>query len=253
MPLADAASRQRIVTSLDETLFVQAGAGSGKTTSLVDRVVALVQSGEQMRHIAAITFTEKAAAELLDRVRRAFERRQADPNLDEHIRTRFRTALEQVDAAAISTLHAFAQRVLTEHPIEAQLPPNVQVLDEVASEIEFDDRWRRFRDHLLGDPALERTLLLAFAADVRMPNLRHLAATFNDNWDLIEEPQRVPWPAEEPPEVKVEELLRRIDDLLDDCRACSDGGDGLLHYLTGEIAAYAQRLRDAPDEYERMR
>jgi ATP-dependent helicase/nuclease subunit A len=69
----DASSRDAIRTRLDATLFVEAGAGTGKTAALVDRVVALVGAGVPMRAIAAITFTEKAAAELRDRVRRELE------------------------------------------------------------------------------------------------------------------------------------------------------------------------------------
>src|SRR5262245_37143325 len=71
--LTDQPDRDRIVDALDETLFVEAGAGSGKTTALVDRVVALVVDGVELAAIAAITFTEKTAAELRDRVRRALQ------------------------------------------------------------------------------------------------------------------------------------------------------------------------------------
>src|SRR3546814_16795568 len=70
----DEAARERIRTDLDTTLFVEAGAGSGKTTALVDRVVALVTTGTvELRHLTAITFTEKDGAELRDRVRRKLE------------------------------------------------------------------------------------------------------------------------------------------------------------------------------------
>ena len=73
-PAPDQAARDRITTALDRTLFVEAGAGSGKTTALVDRIVALITTGTaEMRGIAAITFTEKAAAELRDRVRQRLE------------------------------------------------------------------------------------------------------------------------------------------------------------------------------------
>ena len=72
----DQAARDRIATDLDTTLFVEAGAGSGKTTALVGRVVALVTSGAvELRNLAAITFTEKAGAELRDRVRRELQER----------------------------------------------------------------------------------------------------------------------------------------------------------------------------------
>src|SRR5262245_64213364 len=70
----DAATRAAIVDDLHDTLFIEAGAGSGKTQSLVDRVVSLVMRAKvPMREIVAVTFTEKAAAELRDRIRRELE------------------------------------------------------------------------------------------------------------------------------------------------------------------------------------
>ena len=70
----DQADRDRILDRLGETLFVEAGAGSGKTRALVERIVRLVTSGTAgLDAIAAITFTEKAAAELRDRVRQELE------------------------------------------------------------------------------------------------------------------------------------------------------------------------------------
>src|SRR5690242_11529925 len=112
--MADAAARKRIQTDLDRNLFVEAGAGSGKTTALVKRVLALITTGTaELRAIAAITFTEKAATELRDRVRRELEE-QASEDVDN---ASFRGALEDLDGAAIGTLHAFAQRILSEHAV----------------------------------------------------------------------------------------------------------------------------------------
>src|SRR4051794_8427931 len=93
----DALAREAIETRLDDTLFVEAGAGSGKTKSLVDRVVALVASGIPMRAIAAITFTEKAAAELRDRIRVRLEEAAERPATA----ARARAALDDLDGAAI--------------------------------------------------------------------------------------------------------------------------------------------------------
>ncbi|MGI8873845.1 MAG: UvrD-helicase domain-containing protein [Egibacteraceae bacterium] len=250
--LSDQAARARIATALHETLFVEAGAGSGKTRSLVERVVALVHDGIEMRHIAAITFTEKAAAELRDRIRRALEK-ERDTADGTPARSRVQAALGQIDAAAISTLHAFAQRILSENPIEARLPPNVAVLDEVASQIEFEDRWRSFRDALLADPALHRCLLLAFAADVRLADIRHLATQFEANWDLVADPQRIPWEATEPPALVIDELVEDIAALLARRDECADSDDLLCAYLTDQVAPYLEQLRAAPDEFEALR
>src|SRR5947207_6002620 len=137
-PTPDQAARDRIESDLATTLFVEAGAGSGKTTALVTRVVALVVEGlTELRNIAAITFTDKAAAELRDRMRQELERRAAsDPG--PAVSERCLAALDQLDGAAIGTLHSFAQRILAEHPVEAGLPPRVEVLDEVSSGVAFE-------------------------------------------------------------------------------------------------------------------
>jgi ATP-dependent helicase/nuclease subunit A len=247
--LADQAARDRIVGDLDSTLFVEAGAGSGKTKSLVDRVVALVASGTEMRRIAAITFTEKAAAELRDRIRTAFEERAGDPEHGEA----YRRAIEQVDTAAIATLHAFAHRILTENPIEAELPPNVQVLDEVSSEIEFTERWRRFRDDLLDDEAVHRCLLLSFAAGIRLDDLRQFAQAFGDNWDLVVDPVRFPWTHDEPAGVDVDRFVAAAEAVVGRGEECSADDDLLLAHLQGKVVSFAQALRNAPDEYEALR
>ncbi|MEX0791315.1 MAG: UvrD-helicase domain-containing protein, partial [Actinomycetota bacterium] len=245
----DQAARDRITGDLDSTLFVEAGAGSGKTTALVDRVVALVTTGAaELQSIAAITFTEKAGAELRDRVRRRLEdaaAQAADPQVGE----RCRVALDQLDASAIGTLHAFAQRLLTEHPIEAGLPPRVEVLDEVESGLDFDRRWTAFRDQLFADPDLERAILLLIASGVKHEALKVLAAAFDDNWDLVEE--RVPAEAPEPPAV-VPLVLGALAGVHAACAQvshCTDATDKLCVRL-GEIAAYVERLRGIDDELE---
>ena len=71
----DQEARDLIANDLDRTFFVEASAGTGKTTSLVQRMINLVQSGRTtMDRVAAITFTEAAAAELQERVRQGLER-----------------------------------------------------------------------------------------------------------------------------------------------------------------------------------
>jgi ATP-dependent helicase/nuclease subunit A len=245
----DIATRTAIAEALDETLFIEAGAGSGKTKALVDRVVALVTRRDvPMREIAAVTFTEKAAAELRDRIRRALEV-AARASGDEAARAA--VALEELDGAAVSTLHAFAQRLLGEHPIEAGLPPRIEVLDDIASQLAFEERWTRFVDELLDDPALERTLLLALNADTTLAVLRTLALACNANWDLVAERMG---PEPDPPAVDgalapVLTALAKVQELSHHCRVADDKLLGLL----GKLAAWQGELVAAPDEYEQLR
>ncbi len=235
----DQAARHRIATDLDTTLFVEAGAGSGKTTALVGRVVALVTSGTvELRNVAAITFTEKAGAELRDRVRRELQTvAEGDgPEAD-----RCRTAMAQLDGAAIGTLHSFAQRLLSEHPVEARLPPKVEVLDEVSSAVAFDRRWTRVLDQLLEDPTLERTILLLHAANVDPPKLRSLALAFERSWDLVED--LVPEQCAEPPSVAdgIPKVLSELARLAELTVECIDPSDKLLLSLH-EFADFAEEL-----------
>ncbi|MGQ0432650.1 MAG: UvrD-helicase domain-containing protein [Microthrixaceae bacterium] len=248
----DQAARDRIRDDLTTTLFVDAGAGSGKTTALVARVVALVASGTvELARLAAITFTEKAGAELRDRVRKDLQLRQAHPDTPPAEAERCRVAVEQLDGAAIGTLHSFAQRILSEHPVEAKLPPRVEVIDEVRSGIAFDRRWARVLDELLADPTLERTLLLLDAAKVTPKKLRAFAQAFDASWDLVED--RVPTTAPEPPPLAshLGKLDGAIPELLAACDDCIDDGDNLAGRIH-EFASFVEALRAADDDVEIM-
>ncbi|HWD80675.1 MAG TPA: UvrD-helicase domain-containing protein [Kribbella sp.] len=179
--LLDGAARERIRTDTDTTLFVEAGAGSGKTHALVDRVTTLVlRDGVPLRKIAAVTFTEKAGAELRDRLRVEFEkaRKGDDRQLAD-------AALDDLDSASIGTLHSFAQQILLAHPIEAGLPPLIDVLDEVGSSVAFEERWAELQQQLLDDDSIAEPLLLAMAVGVELKHLRSLARLFGNDWDLI--------------------------------------------------------------------
>jgi ATP-dependent helicase/nuclease subunit A len=129
LELTDQTDRTLIEQELEANIFVEAGAGSGKTHELVERICAMVDAGVELKSVAAITFTEKAAGELRERVRRQLS--DASP-------TELRlAALNQLDTAPIGTIHSFAARIISEHPIEAGVPPLITVVDELRSQIAF--------------------------------------------------------------------------------------------------------------------
>lgn len=239
-PPPDQADRTRIEQDLDTTLFVEAGAGSGKTTALVQRIVALVDRGVELEHIAAITFTEKAAAELRQRVREELEARLRAVGGGSG---RFRRALDQLDGAAISTLHAFAQRLLFEHPLEAGLPPGVEVLDEIASQVDFEDRWDAFVPELLADDDLAAPLLVADVLGITLTGLRSVAHQFEDNWDLLA--TRLP-EDDSPLAADVGELVADMEGFAR-CQAESSKPDDKLVERMAAVAEHAGSLRRAAD------
>ena len=182
----DNAERKRITTSLNETLFVEAGAGTGKTTSLVGRILELVGSGATtLDRVAAITFTEAAAAELRDRIRTELEKKAENADLDDEIRDRYRQGVEHLDSAAIQTLHSFAAALLHERPLEAGLPPAFDTMDSIESELAFDEAWTQWIDGALDDPDLEPHFLMTLSLGLKIDGLRTIALKFHENYDLL--------------------------------------------------------------------
>ncbi|MFI5054113.1 MAG: UvrD-helicase domain-containing protein, partial [Acidimicrobiia bacterium] len=167
------------------------------------------------------------------------------------VANRAAAALDELDGAAVATLHAFAQRLLAEHPIEAGLPPRVVVLDDIASQLAFEERWTRYLDSMLDDPALERPLLLALNADTTLTTLRTLALACNANWDLVAE-RMGPEPDPPPLGIALDPLLATIRDLGDLSEHCLDADDKLLA-IVRDLAAWHDALVGAPDEYEQLR
>jgi ATP-dependent exoDNAse (exonuclease V) beta subunit len=256
----DQEDRDRIEeTGLAETLFVEAGAGTGKTRELVRRVSRLViDEGVPLRHIAAITFTEAAGAELRDRIRESFEARlTTDPPQTEAVRRACEAALADGDVAAIGTLHSFALRILSEHPLAAGLPPRVEVLDEVSSQLAFEQRWAGFVDELHDDPVCADLLLQAdiLRVDIeargpRSASLKDVAAVFGDNWDRLDGiGEGDPGPL---PPVDWSPLERSLEALAAHPEACRAGDDKLLDRIEEVIRPEVTAVLDEPDPYRRL-
>ncbi len=137
--LADAAARTTAVTDVERSLLVEASAGTGKTKTLIDRILQLVlEAGEPLSSIAAMTFTEKAAGEMKDRLRTRIDEEVRDAQ-DPNRRERAERARRDLDGAEVSTIHSFCSRLLRERPVEARVDPDfVTPEDGVAREL-FDE------------------------------------------------------------------------------------------------------------------
>lgn len=120
--------RSRAAEQVETSIALAAGAGAGKTSVLVRRLALCLAGGTDPSRIAAITFTEKAAGEILHRVRLELEASEADVDP------------EAVSRVTVSTLHAFARSLLAEEPLEARWAPGTEVLER-ASVAEAVDAW----------------------------------------------------------------------------------------------------------------
>ena len=165
------AVRRAIREDLGSTLFVEAGAGTGKTSALVDRVVALVLAGTPVECIVAITFTEKAAAELKDRIRAALERSLAAAASREAAEA----ALQALDRAQISTIHAFGLSLMKSFAAEAATDPAFAVQDTMLAERRFDEQWRSYLSTLHADAAARAAIDRALGLGLSTRDLQKLA------------------------------------------------------------------------------
>ena len=116
------------VQSRHNAIVVTAGAGSGKTRTLVGRYLALLESDLPLRSIVAITFTEKAAREMRTRIRSTIENWL--DRCEEAQQARWEAAFAALDGARIGTIHALCAEILRAHPAEAQVDPDFEVLEE---------------------------------------------------------------------------------------------------------------------------
>jgi len=119
----------------DLSVALSAGAGCGKTFVLTERYLAqLARPGQdvELRELVAITYTERAAREMRERIRKkCLERVQAATTTDEA--QRWWRFLRELDSARVSTIHSFCATLLRSHAVEAQLDPGFQVLDEATA------------------------------------------------------------------------------------------------------------------------
>jgi ATP-dependent helicase/nuclease subunit A len=172
-PQSDAAARRRIRESLDESLIVEASAGTGKTTELVKRIVAVLENGAEIQRIVAVTFTNKAAGELKLRLREELDKaRGRSPAIE--------SALQHLEEASIGTIHSFCAQILRERPVEARVDPSFEELNEQEGGRLYQQAFRTWLERRLGQdsPGLKR----AFAR-----------LAWRDSWDDSPPLEQLQW------------------------------------------------------------
>ncbi|MDQ0254648.1 ATP-dependent helicase/nuclease subunit A [Evansella vedderi] len=142
--IVDQRARDKIKENLNTNFLVEAGAGSGKTTSLVDRIVNLIYTGTcTVDQIVAITFTRKAADELKVRFQSVLERVWKEES-NEKVRGRLSHALQNIDQCFLGTVHSFCAKLLRERPIEAKLDLTFAELEEADDLEVIEEAWQIF-------------------------------------------------------------------------------------------------------------
>ncbi len=178
----DEPARAAIRDDLGTTILVEASAGTGKTRSLVDRMVSLVATGTaSVDHLSAVTFTIRAAAQLRQRFQSSLEAALREEKTAGR-RENLGRGLAHLDSCFIGTIHAFGARLLRERPVEAGVDPGFVEMDEPEDGAARRDAWDRFTESLFlsSDPRLGRLIELG----ISLEDLREGFKTICENSDV---------------------------------------------------------------------
>ena len=185
--LSDTKHRRRALSDHSTTLLVEAGAGTGKTSLLAGRVALLLASGVHPRNVAAITFTELAASELLQRIQEYvrelvrgnvpeplqiamaedFADGESEPlslaasaaeGLTDKQMESLSSAAAALDELTCTTIHGFCQRLTTPYPIEANVDPGAVMMDEGEADLNHKTLLRQWLRNRLEGPQADDPL-----------------------------------------------------------------------------------------------
>ena len=216
----DNAQREAAATDLDTTFFIEAAAGTGKTTSLVARIVSAIHSGRaRLREIVAITFTEKAAGELKVRLREKLEEALKDGPR--------REALADLEQSHITTIHSFCAWVLREWPVEAVVDPQFAVADELQRQLLLEEAWEEWLEVELAKnpPPLRQALI----SGVELDALPELVALLVDHRDRLSSVTTT-----EPAALDIDAVVAELQSAVPPLERC------LKHFTAREENAYAR-------------
>jgi ATP-dependent helicase/nuclease subunit A len=243
--------RDSIRVDIDVNLCVEAGAGTGKTTVLVDRIVEVLRRGQtKVQNVAVITFTEKAAAELAARVRDGLDRALQDAATPAAERAAIDEAIRGLNLAHIETIHAFAAGLLRERPIEADLDPGFDVLVDLPAQLEFEEAYDEWLTAALAAEPPPDAVIDALNLGLEFGLVREAAHTLHEQRDLL------PLPAYQEEPVDLPRLLADIDAQLTPVRDLRplDGVKDRAHealVAACELRDQLELLRTRPDVLRR--
>ena len=222
------------------SLTIEAGAGTGKTTLLVDRIIRLLAHYD-LSELVAITFTEKAAGELVDRLRGSLERlSDSDSPIILSPLKRIQ-ALGDLDKAHISTIHAFASWLIRAYAFDLSIDPDFEHLDQSGQEDLLNELISsEFSRH---DPARDLELSQFLTAGGSLSKLIALCFELVDQFDVIGNLNH----REEPYDIyyAVVNLANRANELFADAEAnCLDLSDNGYLQIKNLSQITAERLSD---------
>jgi len=232
--LADKNSREKIKTLLDWNFFVEAGAGSGKTYCLVERMTNLIKKGKaNMENIAAVTFTRKAAAELKERFQIKLENSLSEDNsLPADEKNNIQNALFNLEQIYIGTIHSFCSKILRERPVEAGVDPEFEEIEEQKDYLYAEKAWSDFIDY--SNENNDDTLKLMEEYGIEINDLKPSYHSFIANADVEIETADISKPDSSETKREIKLFLSLFKDILV-YKAPEKGWDSLQSILRKSI------------------
>ncbi len=244
----DQASRDLIITELDTNMLVEAAAGTGKTASMVGRMVELLRKGNcgDIRTMAAVTFTRKAAAELRARFQVALEKAVREAEGEE--RERLARSLANIEQCFTGTIHSFCGRLLRERPVEANVDIAFEEIDEDIDSALRSEAWSEYCARLLTGGS-EGRLAELDSLGIRLADLEQAFYSYS----LYPDVDRWPAPGGDRGPVGLEQAVTELDSYIEHMRRAApdlprdSGSDTLMPALRDmpRIVSHYDDLGDA--------
>ncbi len=231
--IVDQHVRDQIIQDFYHNILVEAGAGTGKTTLLVERTIyAIVEHGMSLERMALITFMEKAATEIKLRVRRRLEELLASGTLDTVYRKRVQQALHQLPISQVTTIHGFALRFLQSQGHHAPVPLSFRVMDSYQSEQLFQEA---FYDWSESDPFRARRLADLFNWGLPFERFMEMAQYLSTQSDIPL------YSATKPSTDFMDDVSREVQELEDIARRYASPSDQGLRQIQ-DIAQFCRNF-----------
>lgn len=250
--LIDQEQRERAAGDLSQSYIIEAAAGTGKTTVLVTRIINLIREGEAgLEEVVAITFTEKAAAELKVKLRQELEgalSKRAEP--EEY--QRISGAISDLERMQVTTIHSFCGSLLRERPVEAGLDPNFEVADGLMARLVQAEVWEDWFEKQMDadDPALRRAVLIGMKPE----QIRKMSESLLENRDVLKY-----LPSSQPPEGLEKAVAQFVSAFKKDVgllnqlkQYCRDAGDQAILTIE-ELDEKLRKLESISEIEERER
>lgn len=219
--LNDSAARRTALIEINNTFMVEAGAGSGKTSLMAGRIVSMIANGVPPRDIAAVSFTEKAASELMGRVSQTIDdvlngtppadlaSSYEDGNISPEGQEQLRASQHHLGEMTCTTIHGFCKRLLKPYPVEADIDPGAVILDAAQASLLFEDVFNEWIRERLNSEDYHKDLITEMVAthsDTKeaVETIRRLADELRGSPDLFLHKQ-------EYDEAPAKQLIAQID------------------------------------------